>query len=910
MLSLIVFLPALGFSQEPVVLVLPFEVQGKKDLSYLQTEIPVIVQKELKNVGLETLGPEALSITGPIASDSDVKTVQTLAKEAKATHAVWGVLEWQGDKFEMLSYLLAVDEGTAPEPFSATGEGIENLLGGVQGLAAEIGKKLVRSIVVVGLEVEGNVRIEDDAIKRVITCKPGDEYAPKCLSADLKAVYNMGYFDDIRVEAEDRQDGKIITFHVKEKPTIKSISFEGNFAIKTEKLEENIDIAQGSILNVFMVRKEMERIKLQYEEKNYLSAKVTYEAKPLKNNQVDLTFRIDEGEKILIKEITLVGNEAFPTKKLRKLMKTSEKGFFSWITSSGDFKEEVLNRDVAVINAFYQNNGYMQARVAEPEIEQKDNWIYITIKLVEGPQFKVGKVDVTGDLVVPKEELIPYLAIAKETYFNRDMLREDMLLLNDICSNYGYAFADTAPMIDPVPEKNTVNITYDIKKGKLVFFEKIIIAGNTKTRDKVIRRELKVQEQGQYSGTLLNRSVKNLNRLNYFEDVQANTHKGSSDDTMILKVDVVEKPTGAFTFGGGYSSVEELFLTASISQDNLFGRGQSLTFQTQLGSRTTQFNIKFVEPWMFDIPLAGGFSLYNWSRDYDTYDKDSYGGSVSLSYPFFEDLRFFTSYGIDVGEITDVDRREASIDIQDLEGTFVTSSLSVGAAYDTRDRIINPSQGQDHRMTLEYAGIGGDIGYTKAILEIGWYVPLFWKFVGFVHSEFGYVTRNSGMVLPDYERFYLGGINSIRGFDWRDIHLRDEQYREIGGEKMVQINLEMIFPLLKEAGLMGVFFFDAGQVFGDSYAAKRDGAGNFVLQEDENGDPIVNPDTNSFLIVTEPDKDSDSYDIGNLVKTVGLGFRWYSPMGPIRVEYGYVIDSPFEDDEGKGRWEFTMGAAF
>ena len=653
-LSLMIFQPALGLSQELKVFVLPFDVVAQKDMAYLQTEIPVIIQRGLKNVGLETTGPEALSITGPVSSDSDLKTLKDLALQAGATHVVWGILKWEGDAFEIVSRMLSVVDGTAPEKFTASGEGIENLLGVVQNLSSEIGKKLVRSVVVASLSVEGNVRIEDDAIKRVITCKPGDEYAPKCLSNDLKTVYAMGYFDDIRIESEDHKDGKHITFHVKEKPTIKSIEFKGNFAIKTEKLQEDLDISIGSILNIFKVRKNMERIKLQYEEKNYLSAKVTYEAKPLDNNQVALTFVIDEGEKIFIEEITLVGNKAFSTKKLRKLMKTSEKGFFSWITSSGDFKEETLKRDVAVLGAFYQNNGYMQARVSEPDIEKKDNRIYITIKIEEGPQYKIGKVDITGDLVVPKEQLLESLAIVKETYFNRDMLREDMLALNAVCADYGYAFADTAPLIDPVPGENTVNITYEIDKGKLVFFEKILIAGNTKTRDKVIRRELKVQEQGQYSGKLLNKSVKNLNRLNYFEDVQANTGKGSSDDTMVLKIDVVEKPTGAFTFGGGYSSVEELFLTASISQENLFGRGQSLIFQTQLGSRTTQFNIKFVEPWLFDIPLAGGISVYNWERDYDTYDRKSMGGSVSLSYPFFEDVRFFTSYGFDIGEINDV----------------------------------------------------------------------------------------------------------------------------------------------------------------------------------------------------------------------------------------------------------------
>ncbi len=891
MLSWMLFLPAVVQSQEPIkVLVLPFDVMAQKDLTYLQTEIPVIFQKELNNLGLETIGPEALSITGPIASSSDLETVQNLAKEANSTHVVWGILNWKDEQFEIISYLLAAGDNNVPEELTASGKSIENLLGVVQQLASDIGKKLVRTEVVADMSVKGNVRIEKDAILRVVSTKPGDEYSPQKLSADLKAVYAMGYFDDIRINSEDSPEGKVIVFEVREKPTIKSIDFKGNLAIKTEKLQEDLDISVGSIMNIFSVRQNIERIKLQYQEKQYLNAGVTYDAKPLDNNQVALTFKIEEGERIRIKSVTFVGNEAFKTKKLKKIVKTSEKGFFSWLTSSGEFKQEVLARDLALLDAFYQNNGYMDVRIAEPDIEKKDNWLNITFKLEEGPQYSVGNVDVTGDLVVPKEELLEHLGIIKETIFKRDLLREDILALNDVCADYGYAFADTTPLVNAKEKEHIVDITYDIKKGNLVYFEKILISGNTHTRDKVIRRELKVEEQGQFSGKLLKKSVKNLNRLDFFEDVKANTYKGSTPDTMVLDLNVTEKPTGSVSFGGGYSSVESVFITASVSQNNLFGRGQALIVQAQVGGRTTQFNTKFVEPWLFDMPLTGSVNLYNWERDYDNYDKNSMGGNFSLSYPFFEDIRLFASYGYDVGEISDIDEDRVANDILDLEGSFITSFVTTGISYDTRDLIVNPTSGQDHRLTVEYAGLGGDIGYTKVTAEAGVYIPLFWHLVGFVHGEVGYITQNSGMKLPDYERFYLGGINSIRGYGWRDIHLIDEKGAEIGGNKKVQFNIELIFPLLKDAGLMGVVFFDTGGIFGES---------NIITERDADGN----------VVATRPDSEADNYDFGNLRKTAGFGFRWYSPMGPIRVEYGHILD-PQEGDSGSGRWEFTMGAAF
>jgi len=880
--------PHIGFAQNDYrVMVLPFDVHAQKDLSYLQTEISKMVQNQLSGIDVTVVEPTTLSADDLLQITADADRLRKLAGENQATHVIWGNLKWEAEQFRLTAFLLETEGVSEPAEFVSAGDSIEDLSGAVQELSANIGKKLVKLEKIVQLLVEGNIRIEDDAILRIISSKVGDDYIPKKLSNDLKAVYGMGYFDDIRVESQDNLEGKVITFQVKEKSTIKTVTFKGNKAIKSEDLQENLDISTGSILNIFAIRKNMKRIELQYKEKNYHHVSVNYEAEPLKNNQVALTFVVEEGEKIRIKHIDIEGNTAFKTKKLKKLIKTSEKGFFSWITSSGEYKEDVLGQDVAILGAFYQNNGFVEVKIADPVITVKDNWIDIIFKIEEGAQYKAGSADVAGDLVEPKETLLSRLEITEEEYFNRDMVRKDVLMLTDVCSNYGYAFADVTPRIRKHKDTKVVDITYHITKHDKVYFEKIIISGNTKTRDKVIRRELRVHEQGLFSGGLMKRSVRNLNRLNFFEDVKVNTYKGESDDTMVLKLEVEEKSTGAFSFGGGYSSVENLFLTASISQDNFLGRGQSVTFQAQLGSRTTQFNIRFVEPWLFDIPLSAGINIYNWTRDYDSYDKKSMGGSLSASYPFFnEDVRLFGSYRFDIGEVENVYEQFAPIDIielqEDLGNEFITSSVTFGVSYDTRDRILNPTRGHDHNLTLEYAGLGGDIGFTKVTAELGVYIPLFWKVVGFVHGKGGIVSETSGMKLPDYERFYLGGINSIRGFDWRDINVLDENGNESGGEEMIQINLELIIPLVKAAGINGVIFFDAGQVFGNNY--RQDDSGQWVR---------------------------DDKDIGfdNLRKTVGFGVRWNSPMGPIRLEYGHILDKE-EGDSGSGQWEFTMGSAF
>jgi len=413
----------------------------------------------------------------------------------------------------------------------------------------------------------------------------------------------------------------------------------------------------------------------------------------------------------------------------------------------------------------------------------------------------------------------------------------------------------------------TIDLAYNIKKGKKVYFEAIQISGNTKTREKVIRRQLMVYEKELYSGYLLKRSIRNLHRLDYFEDVRVNTSKGSSDDQMILKIGLTEKPTGTFSFGGGYSSTENLFAMASITQRNFFGLGQVLQLKAEIGGSSTRFTTSFTEPWLFDIPLSAGFDLYNWNRDYDTYDKDSLGGAVRFGYPVFDYTRLYLTYRYDVGDIKNI-TEDAAKEVKELEGENITSSIAATLRYDSRDKVFSPTEGGSHSFSIEYAGIGGDIAFTKYTGELGQYFPLFWGTVGFLHAKGGYVRENSGGILPDYEKFYMGGINSLRGFDWRDISLRDEDDIRVGGYKYVQFNVEYLFPLIKEAGITGVLFFDTGNVFGKSED----------IQWDE------------------------------LRESAGAGIRWYSPMGPIRIEYGFILDRL--ENEDNGRWEFAMGNTF
>ncbi len=861
---------AIAMAQEEVrVVVLPFEVHAPERLDDLVGQIRGLVERQLEEEGVVLVesGESLEGLRG--TEEGGLNRLRTLGLNVGADFIIWGSFTKIGERFSLDVKVMESYGDAPPEPVYVEGEGLETLLDSVQRVAMDLGMKVFRREKVAEVIVTGNKRIESEAIKRIMTTKEGDIYLPKHLQNDLKSIYKMGYFADVRVEASDTSKGKVVTFQVAENETIRDIGIKGNKKFDDEEIKDVISAKSGSILNINRLQGDLRQIENMYKEKGYHHAKVAYETKAVPEDRTDIDFVIEEGEKVFVKTISFEGNKAYDGEKLKDLMKTKEKGFFSWFTSSGDLDHEVLDQDVSKIAAYYHNHGYIQAKVAEPKLTYEGEEILVNIKIDEGPRFQVGKVDIDGDLIQPKDEMLKKIKVTKEKVYNRELIREDVLALQDIYSDEGYAYADISPRIEQDSEKLTADVTYLINKGPPVYFEKIIITGNTKTRDKVIRRELKVYEQELFSGKRLRRGIRNLYRLDFFEDIRANTTKGTADDKMTLKIDVTEKPTGAFSFGAGFSSMDQLFMVVSIAQRNLFGRAQVLNLKAQLGETNSRYTLSFTEPWLFDIPLSGGFDLYNAIRDYDTYDKDSVGGTIRFSYPVFDYTRVYLSYNYDKSEINNL-TDDASFEIREWEGESVGHTLTTVLRRDSRDRIFNPTEGSDNSITVKHAGapFGGDIGFTKYIADSGWYFPLFWDTVGLLHGRTGYIHEDAVGEVPTWERFYLGGMNSVRGYSWREISPKDpDTGDEIGGEKMVQFNVELIIPIVRKAGLMGVLFYDTGNAY-------------------DNGEDI---------------------DLSDLRKSVGFGVRWYSPMGPMRLEYGYILET---DERGDGGWEFTMGMAF
>jgi len=853
-------------------MVLPFEVHALDALAYLESEIPKAIGEHLKQEGdiVLTAGSESDAVSQ--AMKKSLSAIRELGAQEGADFVVWGSLTWIGQSFSLDAKLASTRGDGLPGVFVQEGEGIANLLGAVRALARDLSVKLLRREKIVEVRVTGNQRIESDAIKRVVGSTAGEIYRSKTIPEDIKAIYAMGYFDDIRVEIESVPAGKIIEYTVKEKQTIRQVAVSGNRVFDDDEIMESINISTGSILNIFRVQNNIEAIETLYKERNYHNVEVEYSVRPLKNNQADLFFVVKEGAKLLIKEIVFDGNSDYTDEDLKDVIKTSEKGFFSFITSSGDLKMEDLEEDIMRLKAHYHKSGYITSRVGDPQIEYKDKWIFVTIKIEEGARYKVGNVDVAGELIVPKSEILELLTVSRETYYDRELMQNDTLAIEQLYANHGYAYPDIVPKLGDQKEDGSVDITYTITKGRQVYFEKIIIAGNHRTRDKVIRRQLMIHEEGLYNGENYGRSIRNLHRLEYFADVKADSIRGSADGRMVARFEVEEQNTGTFSLSGGYSSVENAFAMVSFEQRNLFGRGHDLNLTAQVGGRSVIYSLSFTEPWLFDIPLMAGFDIYNLERDYDFYDTQSMGIHLRSSYRIFDYTYAFFQYGFDVSDIRNLSI-SAPESVWQLVGDSVTSAVTTSIRYDSRDRLFTPTEGSNHLLSLEYAGLGGDIGFVKLTGESGIYVPLYRKLVFFAHGKGGIVREIPGFTLPDFERFALGGMNSVRGYGYREISPTKVNSFGVlsshGGDKFMQFNFELLLPLMEETGLVAVAFFDAGDVYD-----------NF-----------------------------ERMDFGTLRQSAGFGFRWFSPMGPIRIEYAYILN-PRPGDSTGGGWEFTMGNAF
>jgi outer membrane protein insertion porin family len=717
--------------------------------------------------------------------------------------------------------------------------------------------------------VEGNRRVERAYIEGFLTVSGGELITVQEVDRNIEAIFKTGRFKDVSAELVERDGKKVLIFEVSERPLLRKIVFKGNSEIKADKLGELVNAQKIEFYRPQVIRESTEIIKRAYIQEGYYATEIDAQVDINDRQEATITFDIDEGDKVYVTEIRFEGNTVFEDKELKKAMLTKEKWFLSFITGRGGYNEEMTKVDRDIIADQYYNKGYIQVRVKGPiaDLQADKKSIELLYEIEEGPQFFIDAVDVSGDLIKGKQELLDTMSLQKGDVFSRKVMREDMSRLNDLYADSGFAYVNVTPETQVDEQVRQVDITYDIEQGIKARIGRINISGNTRTRDKVIRRQVKVAEGEVYSASLIKDSRRKINNLGYFDEVNLTTRKGDDLSLMDIDIDVKERATGSFSIGAGFSSVDGLMVQGSVSQDNFLGRGLRLDLSGSLGGSRTVYRIGLLDPYFMDRDLALGFDVYDTEREWTDFDRETTGGDIKLGLPITDDIRSFFIYRYEKKEITDVDD-DASWIIQEQEGKHTLSSFTASLSRNTTDFRPDPSRGNISELAIEYAGLGGTERFVKYTADHRYFYPLPWGMVFSIHGQLGYIQEMGGKSIPLDERFFLGGMNSLRGFETREVGPRDSETGDFtGGNKEAVFNFELTFPLIKDMKMKGLVFFDTGNAW-----------------------------------------DTDETMFSEMRYSVGAGVSWNSPMGPLRFAWGYNL-SPKEWEEPSA-FDFSVGKMF
>jgi len=714
--------------------------------------------------------------------------------------------------------------------------------------------------------VEGNRRIQAPAVLNRVHTKIGDPLSPAALRDDVRSIFELGFFDDVQVRTEEFEGGVRVIFAVVERPLLREVSFEGNSELTNDELREKAAIRVGVLYNPVEVQKAEEAIRQKYEDEGYFGVQITPRTERTPEGDLRVVFRIEEGPKLYIDRIIIEGNKALTASQIKAAMSTKERIY--WIFPFSTVQRKIFDDDVDRILQVYGDHGFIQARVESTEIvpDLARKKVTLRVRVVEGPQFRTGTITITGNEILTNEEVRKLVKLKEGDVFNRGALRNSVRALVDRYSELGRARAEIEPRTSNDLANLKVDVLIPIVEGGPVYVERINISGNTKSSEKVLRRELRVTEGELFTFQKLVRSRQRLFNLGFFDEVNVNTEQGTTPDQIVVNIDVKERATGVFSIGAGYSSLDSLFATLDISQRNLFGRGQEVFLRFRIGAQSRLGLIGFTEPYLFDIPLRAGFDIYDREREYDDFTEERLGGDIRASYPLTEFVTLSGIYRLENVDITNVSPT-ASEDLRSQEGTSLNSVVEFSLARDSRDNIFEPTQGSRNALEFMFAGLGGDTQFYKLIAESAWFVPLpVYNLVWAVRGLFGMAEGWGGQEVPIFERFFLGGATTLRGQRTRSVAPKDRQGEVIGGDKELLFNTELLIPII--ARFRVALFFDAGNAYGFG----------------------------------------TDFDPTNLRYGAGVGVRFFSPLGPMRLDLGYNLDK--QPGEKSFQVNFTVGAPF
>lgn len=736
---------------------------------------------------------------------------------------------------------------------------------------------------IAAINVKNNRSISTETILSKIKTKVGDVFSQQVLNEDLKRLYATEYFTDVSIDVEDYAGGASVTFIVEEKSVIGKIIFEGNKAFRDPKLKSFMKSKENEMLNLALLAQDIAEIKNQYTKKGYPLVDVRYEVSVDKElNKATLTIIINEKSRVKVSRINIIGNEHIKTKKIRKILATKP----AWLFNQGVFKDDVFQDDLEKIKYLYDDEGFLDVEVI-PKMEYSDDsrLLDITLEIKEGKQYLVGDIAIKGDIVLPEKDIRSKINMKTGTPFSSRALRQDSLSVKQHYYHYGYMNVVVDIDRNLNPQTGRIDITYSIDAKDLVYVGKVDIRGNIKTKDLVIRRELRIYPGEKFDGDKIRRSKERLYNLGFFEDLSFDTNPTEKSDTQDLVVSVKEAKTGEFSFGGGYSSIDQFLGFVDVTQRNFdilnfpyfTGAGQNLTLRAELGMTRANYNLSWTEPWILGYPLALGFDLYRTSHRKDTdigwpYDETRTGIDTRLGKEFTEYLRGDAMYKLEQVNIASV-IENASDDMKQEQGTNNISSVILQLTQDVRNNVFNPTKGYILNSSFENAGgfILGDKDYIKGTLTAAYYYTFFEKFVLELKGRAGLSNAyGSSDEVPIYERFFAGGANTIRGYKERRVGPRDTGSNEpIGGEAIIVGNAEITFPIYENV-IKGAIFYDVGNVWRRA---------------------------------------EDIAFGGGYKHGAGLGIRVKTPVGPVNLDYGYPLVSNYEDDK-TGEFYFKMSRGF
>lgn len=738
------------------------------------------------------------------------------------------------------------------------------------------------------IRVEGIQRTEAGTVFSYLPIKVGDTMTDEKAAAAIKALFATGFFKDVRLEIE----GQVLVVVLEERPAIASLEFTGLKAFKPEDLKKSlrdVGLAESRIYDRAMVERAEQELKRQYLAQGHYAVQVTTTITPLERNRVGINFAVVEGDIAKIKQINLVGVSAMKESDLLDLMVLRTPGWLTWYTKNDQYSKQKLSGDIETLRSYYLNRGYLEFNIESTQVsispDKQD--IYITINITEGDKYTISSVKLAGQLLLPEEELTKLVKVKPGEVFSRENMTETTKAISDRLGNEGYAFANVnaAPELDK--EKRQVAFTVFIDPGRRVYVRRINISGNTRTRDEVIRREMRQSEAGWYDGEKINKSRTRVDRLGYFDEVTVETPPvAGTTDQVDMEIKVKEKPTGNMMLGAGFSSADSFSLSGSISQQNLFGSGKHLSFQVSTSKSNQVYSISHTDPYFTVDGVSQGFDLYirntdTSSLDVSNYSSSSAGGGLRWGVPIGEDDYISLGLSYDHTSIDNSGNLDPTAQVNkyiDENGkTTDTWLTSIGWQKDERNSVIMPTMGKLRKATLEVAVPGSTVTYYRGSYQHLQFFPLARKLTLALNGELGYGRGYSGKNMPFFKNYYAGGIGSVRGFESNTLGPRALSKDALGGDTRLVGNAELLFPVpgigMDQSVRMGVFV-DAGNVWGPEGI----------------------------------DGKNAKFDLGDMRYSAGLSLAWNSPMGPLKFSYGNPFNTT--NDDKIQRLQFQMGSTF